>query len=176
MTDILPGCCELTNFKCTHQAPSTNHHCLPHPSFSTDLGFLREWFLWRLGGGGGYQYATVERQLRAIWKTVHSMSVQYAFQIGWETIKFVTHVTDVWNLEVFCRKSWISAMILTRCYFVLILLSLKQFFSEFFAYCTTTSCSWISFQKNIVFSQFISQPPHMKKKNHFCNTCTTCTD
>jgi hypothetical protein len=23
------------------------------PSFSVDLDFLREWFLWQLGGGGG---------------------------------------------------------------------------------------------------------------------------
>ena len=26
--------------------------CTPPPNFSTDLAFLREWFLWRLGGGG----------------------------------------------------------------------------------------------------------------------------
>jgi hypothetical protein len=26
--------------------------CTPSPNFSTDLAFFREWFLWRLGGGG----------------------------------------------------------------------------------------------------------------------------
>jgi hypothetical protein len=26
--------------------------CAPSPNFATDLAFFREWFLWRLGGGG----------------------------------------------------------------------------------------------------------------------------
>jgi hypothetical protein len=52
MTDIIPGCHELIDFKCTHQAPVINHHCLPPPQILYGFRLFEGMVVVVIGVGG----------------------------------------------------------------------------------------------------------------------------